>query len=88
MRRAYRIVPLLLLLCLNLGAKHSDEFMIGTYSYLSNRFPYLVEHRETLSRYMHEMGYNSNLVETKKDDPDFPALLATLDKHEIDAWII
>ncbi|MFA5281750.1 MAG: hypothetical protein WC368_03435 [Candidatus Cloacimonadaceae bacterium] len=87
MRRSYRIILLLLLLCLHLGAKHSDEFMIGTYSYITNSFPFFFEHKELLSRYMQEMGYNSNVIETNKNDKDLEGLLATLDKYGIDAWI-
>jgi hypothetical protein len=86
MKRFFAIV-LLLLLGAQMSAKHSDEFLIGTYSYIRNSFPFFMEQRETLSRFMQEMGYNSNIIETDLQDPDLAGLLETLDRHGIDAWI-
>jgi len=88
MKRITLLLIILLLLTVQLGAKHSDDFLIGTYSYILNPFPFFTEHRELLARYLQDMGYNSNILETNINDRDLPGLLETLDRHGIDAWII
>ncbi len=68
-----------------LAAKHSDQFLLGTYSYLrNNNRP---EQREQLYRLMQELGYNSNLVETSEDNSDLAAMLKEMDSHGLDAWL-
>ena len=78
----------LLLACqglLPLAAKHSDQFLLGTYSYLrNNNRP---AQREALYTMMRELGYNSNLVVTQDDNADFASLLKEMDRHGLDAWI-
>lgn len=81
------VIVLLLLLFAQISAKHSDEFLIGTYSYIRNSFPFFMEQREALIRHMRDMGYNSNIIETDLQDPDLAGLLEALDKNGIDAWI-
>ncbi len=66
-------------------AKHSDDFILGTYSYLrNNQNP---AQREALLRHMRDLGYNSNLIETFDDNADLAALLKELDAHGLDAWL-
>ncbi len=88
MKRISLLLIILLLLTVQLGAKHSDDFLIGTYSYILNSFPFFTEHREFLASYLQDMGYNSNILETDIKDRDLSGLLETLDRHGIDAWII
>jgi len=87
MKRFVLISLLVIVLCAQLGAKHSDEFLIGTYSYIRNSFPYYLENRELFSRWMRDMGYNSNIMETDLQDPDLPGLLEIQDNFGIDAWV-
>lgn len=68
-------------------AKHSDRFIFGTYSYLKNSFPYFVQYRDSLCSSMEKLGYNSSVIETFGQDEQLGDLLATLDKHGMDAWI-
>lgn len=87
MKRSCQLLLILLLLSLQLGAKHSDDFLLGTYSYIKNTFPFFYEQRETLSRHMQDMGYNSNIIETDLKDPDLAGLCDIMDRYGIDAWI-
>ncbi len=78
-----------LLACLSwvpAAAKHSDQFLLGTYSYL--RAGGNPAQREALYRQMQELGYNSNLVETFEDSADLAKLLQGLDSYGLDAWLI
>ncbi|MDY0152163.1 MAG: hypothetical protein RBS43_07825, partial [Candidatus Cloacimonas sp.] len=81
------LLSIMALLALPLLAKHSDEFLLGSYSYLKNGKQVNYANREALCRYMQKLGYNSNIIETDANDPDLSGLLAELDKHGIDAWI-
>jgi len=81
-------VILLVLLTVQLSAKHSDDFLIGTYSYIHNPSRLYAEYREYLASYLQEMGYNSNILETSIHDQDLPGLLDIMDRHGIDAWVI
>ncbi len=90
--RSCRLSPVLLAILLatvtcGLYAKHSDEFMLGTYSYIMNSFPFFYENRELLSRQMQQLGYNSTLLETDYKDPDLKGLLDMMDKSGLDVWI-
>lgn len=87
MKRSCQFLLILLLLTLQLGAKHSDDFLLGTYSYIKNSFPFYYEYREELSRHMQNMGYNSNIIETDLKEPDLQGLCDILDAHGLDAWI-
>lgn len=90
MKGSYRILLtlfILLLLSLQLAAKHSDDFLLGTYSYIKNSYPFFYEQRETLSRHMQNMGYNSNIMETDLQDPDLAGLCDILDRYGLDAWV-
>jgi hypothetical protein len=82
------LIYLLIALLLPLVAKHSDEFLLGTYSYILNPFPFFKENRETLANHMQQMGYNSNIIETNQNDQELGTLLDILDQHGLDAWII
>lgn len=84
------IVCFLLLLALvpQMLAKHSDKFLIGTYTYYLDPFEFFQRQRETFARYMQEMGYNSHVMETNQNDRDLAAALETMDRYGIDAWII
>jgi len=86
-RRYSLSVLIVVLLCPYLSAKHSDDYMIGTYSYIKNSFPFFSQNSELLCQYMKEMGYNSNVIETDIEDNDLSGLLAMLDKYGIDAWV-
>lgn len=88
MRRICLSVILLILLCTTLTAKHSDEYMIGTYSFLWNPFHFYTQYREPFLKYMQDMGYNSNIIQTSMNDRDLPGLLAALDKYGIDTWVL
>ncbi len=66
-------------------AKHSDQFLLGTYSYLRNSGN--TAQREALYRQMQALGYNSNLVETFEDNADLAAMLKEMDDYGLDAWI-
>ena len=85
------VTPILLacvLACLilpPLAAKHSDDFLLGTYSYLRNSGN--SAQREALYRQMQALGYNSNLVETFEDNADLATLLKELDSFGLDAWL-
>jgi hypothetical protein len=89
MRRVYYSVFLALavLLAGSLAAKHSDEFMIGTYSYIKSSFPFFYQNRELLCKYLNEMGYNSNIIETDHRDKDLAGLMELMDKYHVDAWV-
>jgi len=77
----------MLLTCSGLFAKYSDEFLLGNYSYIKDSFPFFHENREILCKEMHELGYNSSVIETDSKDPDFEGLLGVMDKYGLDAWI-
>ena len=87
MKRSVTVVILLAILCMQLGAKHSDEYLVGTYSYIYNTFPFFAQNRELLSRWMQDMGYNSNIIETEMADNELAELLRVMDEHGLDAWI-
>ncbi|PKN72447.1 MAG: hypothetical protein CVU50_07710 [Candidatus Cloacimonetes bacterium HGW-Cloacimonetes-3] len=89
MRRVYYSVflALALLLAGSLSAKHSDDYVIGTYSYIKSSFPFFYQNRELLCQYLNEMGYNSNIIETDIRDNDIAGLLELLDRYKIDAWV-
>ncbi len=85
--KAFILAAILWALLTGLQAKHSDEFILGNYSYIKNSFPFFYENRETLCREMQELGYNSSIIETDEQDPDFEGLLGVMDKYGLDAWI-
>nr|MDK2851151.1 hypothetical protein [Candidatus Cloacimonadota bacterium] len=87
MKRFVLIAAMFVLLMMQLEAKYSDEYLIGTYSFLNNTFPFFAQNRELLSHWMQEMGYNSNIIETRKDDQELATLLRIMDEHGLDAWI-
>jgi hypothetical protein len=78
---------LLMLFCVSGFGKYSDEFLLGTYSYLSNSSRLNLIERQAMCERMKELGYNSNLVETTSEDPDLEGLLKDLDSYGLDAWI-
>lgn len=88
------ILPTLLVLVavlfinLPMQAKHSDRFMLGTYSYLKNGAKPNLENRIAMCRKMHELGYNMTMMETDYRDTDLQGLFAELDRNELDAWVI
>ncbi|MCB5223664.1 MAG: hypothetical protein WCY21_03425 [Candidatus Cloacimonadaceae bacterium] len=66
-------------------AKHSDDFILGTYSYISNSGkPW---EREAMYHKMRELGYNSNIAETHVDNADFDTLMQEMDAWGLDVWI-
>lgn len=67
------------------AAKHSDQFLLGNYSYLRNSGNPL--QRDVLYQQMQELGYNSNLVETFEDNADLEVMLKDMDKYGLDVWI-
>ena len=71
--------------CVPAAAKHSDKFLLGTYSYLRNSRN--SAQRVVLYRQMKELGYNSNLVETFEDNADLATMLKELDSYGLDVWI-
>ncbi len=81
------VLIMLLLPCSPLLAKHSDGFLLGNYSYIKNSFPFFSQNRKELLNAMHELGYNSSVIETDSADPDLSGLLASMDSLGIDAWI-
>lgn len=68
-------------------AKYSDKFVLGTYSYLNNSWPYSIQYRDSLCSSMQKLSYNSSVIETWGKDDKLPDLLDSMDKHGIDAWI-
>jgi len=44
-------------------ARYSDQFPLGTYSYLSEK-PWFVNNLNALSGAMNQLGYNSTIMET------------------------
>lgn len=66
-------------------AKHSDAFILGTYSYISNTGK--PHERAVMYRKMKELNYNSNMAETFVDNADFDAMLHEMDAWGLDVWI-
>lgn len=66
-------------------AKHSDDFILGTFSYIANSGkPW---EREAMYRKMRDLGYNSNLAETHVDNADFDTMMQEMDAWGLDVWI-
>ncbi|MDY0298267.1 MAG: hypothetical protein RBQ66_00390 [Candidatus Cloacimonadaceae bacterium] len=86
MKRYYLIV-MLIILFFQMSAKHSDEFTLGTYSYVRNTSSFMLKYREELCSYMQTLGYNASIIETGITDNDLDGLLEIMDRYGIDAWI-
>lgn len=78
------LILLLLSLSLSLSAFHSEDFVLGTYSYLQNGNAFFRENRAQIIREMKALGYNMTIVETNNSDKDLNSLLKDLDAAGID----
>lgn len=82
------LLPALLccLIAAPMAAKHSDDFVLGTYTYFDNDGHHAL--RLASLGQMNELGYNSNIMETFRNSPDLARMLSEMDSLGIDAWII
>ncbi len=71
-KRYMFLVGLLAVLGVNSGINFSSSFPIGTYSYLGNE-NYVYSNREAFSTYMHDLGYNTNIIEVFEPNDHYVA---------------
>lgn len=67
-------------------AKYSDQFPLGTYSYISEA-PWFMNNLSTLSSYMNQLGYNATIMETFNPTADLTSIYSVLNSDSIDVMI-
>lgn len=67
-------------------ARYSDQFPLGTYSYLSE-IPWFMNNLNTLSGAMNQLGYNSTIMETFNHAADLTSIYSRLNADSIDVII-
>ncbi|GAB1468252.1 hypothetical protein MASR2M64_09640 [Candidatus Cloacimonadota bacterium] len=85
MKKALFIFILLSLIGLA-AARYSDQFPLGTYSYLSEK-PWFMNNLNALSGAMNQLGYNSTIMETFNPSADLTSIYSRLNADSIDVII-
>lgn len=67
-------------------ARYSDQFPLGTYSYISEA-PWFMNNLSTLSSYMNQLGYNATMMETFNPNADLTQIYSTLNNDSIDVIV-
>ncbi len=84
-----RLISVVLLLWYGvLAAKHSDQFLLGVYSSLTNSSKDDILIQKALCRDMQTLGYNATLMNTNLLDKELPRLLGLMDDHGLDSIIL
>ncbi|MDD4309319.1 MAG: hypothetical protein PHO32_02975 [Candidatus Cloacimonetes bacterium] len=82
------IMLLLVLVLLPLFGKYSEEFPLGTYSYVRHGSGFFDKHNAGIIAKMKQLGLNATIMETNNSDKDLAALLKLLDDNGMDAILI
>jgi len=80
------VVFFLLILVVCATARYSDEFPLGTYSYISEK-PWFMNNLNALSGAMNQLGYNSTIMETFNPAADLTTIYSRLNADSIDVII-
>ncbi|MBP7204896.1 MAG: hypothetical protein KBA54_00095 [Candidatus Cloacimonetes bacterium] len=84
-----RLILTVLLLCQGvLAAKHSDQFLLGVYSSLTNGSKDDILIQKALCRDMQTLGYNASLMNTNSADKELPRLLSLMDEFGLDSILL
>ncbi|PKN71812.1 MAG: hypothetical protein CVU50_09850, partial [Candidatus Cloacimonetes bacterium HGW-Cloacimonetes-3] len=67
-------------------ARYSDQFPLGTYSYISEA-PWFMDNLSTLISYMNQLGYNATVMETFNPNADLTQIYSTLNTDSIDVIV-
>ena len=89
----YLVIPTALLCAALLiptaiNAKHSDEFLLGTYSSLTNSSKEDIAIQDSLCSQMQKLGYNVNVMNTNVKDTALPKLMKKMDDYGLDAILL
>ncbi len=77
---------ILLILIGYTAARYSDQFPLGTYSFLSEK-PWFMNNLNALSGAMNQLGYNSTIMETFNPAADLTSIYSRLNADSIDVII-
>jgi hypothetical protein len=69
-------------------AKHSDQFLLGTYSSLTNISKDDIAIQDSLCSDMQKLGYNANVMNTTVNDKQLPGLMKKMDDYGLDAILL
>lgn len=70
-----------------MAARYSDNFPLGTYSYICDD-PWNLSNLSALSSGMHDLGYNTNLIQTYSEYFNLSDIYASLNDNSLDAILM